>query len=60
MHAMGPNVAGVVGTAVATGVFITLLRCFTNDAICEPGFPIRVSRVLRDRFELTLRDLVGI
>ncbi|MCP4419320.1 MAG: sodium ion-translocating decarboxylase subunit beta, partial [Chloroflexi bacterium] len=32
MHAMGPNVAGVVGTAVATGVFITLLRCFTNDA----------------------------
>lgn len=26
MHAMGPNVAGVIGTAVAAGVFISLLR----------------------------------
>ena len=26
MHAMGPNVAGVVGTAVAAGVMLTLLR----------------------------------
>lgn len=25
MHAMGPNVAGVIGTAVAAGVFITLV-----------------------------------
>jgi len=25
MHAMGPNVAGVIGTAVAAGVFISLL-----------------------------------
>ncbi|MEQ8516960.1 MAG: sodium ion-translocating decarboxylase subunit beta, partial [Chromatocurvus sp.] len=25
MHAMGPNVAGVVGSAVAAGVMITLL-----------------------------------
>jgi oxaloacetate decarboxylase beta subunit len=25
MHAMGPNVAGVIGTAVAAGMFITLL-----------------------------------
>nr|HRC96423.1 sodium ion-translocating decarboxylase subunit beta [Coprothermobacter proteolyticus] len=25
MHAMGPNVAGVVGTAVAAGVFLALL-----------------------------------
>jgi oxaloacetate decarboxylase beta subunit len=25
MHAMGPNVAGVIGTAVAAGVFLTLL-----------------------------------
>jgi Na+-transporting methylmalonyl-CoA/oxaloacetate decarboxylase beta subunit len=24
MHAMGPNVAGVIGTAVAAGVFLTL------------------------------------
>jgi len=26
MHAMGPNVAGVIGTAVAAGVFLALLR----------------------------------
>ena len=26
MHAMGPNVAGVIGTAVAAGVFISLLH----------------------------------
>ena len=26
MHAMGPNVAGVIGTAVAAGVFISLLK----------------------------------
>jgi sodium ion-translocating decarboxylase beta subunit len=26
MHAMGPNVAGVIGTAVAAGIMITLLR----------------------------------
>ncbi len=26
MHAMGPNVAGVIGTAVAAGVFISLLQ----------------------------------
>jgi sodium ion-translocating decarboxylase beta subunit len=26
MHAMGPNVAGVIGTAVAAGLFIALLR----------------------------------
>ena len=25
MHAMGPNVAGVIGTAVAAGCFLTLL-----------------------------------
>ena len=25
MHAMGPNVAGVIGTAVAAGVMLTLL-----------------------------------
>ncbi|HOG14813.1 MAG TPA: sodium ion-translocating decarboxylase subunit beta, partial [Synergistales bacterium] len=25
MHAMGPNVAGVIGTAVAAGTFLTLL-----------------------------------
>jgi hypothetical protein len=24
MHAMGPNVAGVIGTAVAAGIFIAL------------------------------------
>jgi len=26
MHAMGPNVAGVIGTAVAAGYFLALLR----------------------------------
>lgn len=26
MHAMGPNVAGVIGTAIAAGVFISLLQ----------------------------------
>lgn len=26
MHAMGPNVAGVIGTAVAAGVFLSVLR----------------------------------
>jgi len=26
MHAMGPNVAGVIGTAVAAAVMLTLLR----------------------------------
>jgi carboxybiotin decarboxylase len=26
MHAMGPNVAGVIGTAVAAGIMISLLR----------------------------------
>jgi len=25
MHAMGPNVAGVIGTAVVAGVFLALL-----------------------------------
>jgi oxaloacetate decarboxylase beta subunit len=26
MHAMGPNVAGVIGTAVAAGIMISLLH----------------------------------
>ena len=26
MHAMGPNVAGVIGTAVAAGIMLTLLQ----------------------------------
>jgi len=26
MHAMGPNVAGVIGTAVAAGTFLSLLK----------------------------------
>jgi oxaloacetate decarboxylase beta subunit len=26
MHAMGPNVAGCIGTAVAAGVFLTIYR----------------------------------
>jgi Na+-transporting methylmalonyl-CoA/oxaloacetate decarboxylase beta subunit len=26
MHAMGPNVAGVIGTIVAAGLFIALLK----------------------------------
>ncbi|MGL6162164.1 sodium ion-translocating decarboxylase subunit beta [Microbulbifer sp.] len=30
MHAMGPNVAGVIGSAVAAGVMITLVRAMTG------------------------------
>jgi Na+-transporting methylmalonyl-CoA/oxaloacetate decarboxylase beta subunit len=26
MHAMGPNIAGVIGTAVAAGIFLSLVR----------------------------------
>jgi oxaloacetate decarboxylase beta subunit len=26
MHAMGPNIAGVIGTAVAAGMFLSLLE----------------------------------
>ena len=26
MHAMGPNVAGVIGTALAAGYFLAMLR----------------------------------
>jgi len=26
MYAMGPNVAGVIGTVIAAGVFLTILR----------------------------------
>jgi len=26
MHAMGPNVGGVIGTAVAAGMFLSLLK----------------------------------
>jgi oxaloacetate decarboxylase beta subunit len=26
MHAMGPNVAGVIGSAVAAGVLLSILR----------------------------------
>jgi oxaloacetate decarboxylase beta subunit len=26
MHAMGPNVAGVIGSAVAAGVLLSLIR----------------------------------
>ncbi len=26
MHAMGPNVAGVIGTAVAAGILISILK----------------------------------
>jgi oxaloacetate decarboxylase beta subunit len=26
MHAMGPNVAGVIGSAIAAGVFLSLFR----------------------------------
>ncbi|WP_264189701.1 sodium ion-translocating decarboxylase subunit beta [Microbulbifer elongatus] len=30
MHAMGPNVAGVIGSAVAAGVMITMVRAMTG------------------------------
>jgi oxaloacetate decarboxylase beta subunit len=26
MHAMGPNVAGVIGTVMAAGIFLTLIK----------------------------------
>jgi Na+-transporting methylmalonyl-CoA/oxaloacetate decarboxylase beta subunit len=26
MHTMGPNVAGVIGTAIAAGMFLTMLK----------------------------------
>jgi len=26
MHAMGPNVAGVIGSAIAAGVFLSLFK----------------------------------
>ena len=32
MHAMGPNVAGVIGSAVAAGVFISLFGDVTGGA----------------------------
>ena len=30
MHAMGPNVAGVIGTAVAAGTFMAIFWCLTH------------------------------
>ena len=33
MHAMGPNVAGVIGSAVAAGVFIALFN--TRSSVCS-------------------------
>ena len=37
MHAMGPNVAGVIGTAVAAGTFMAIFGCllYTSDAADE-------------------------
>ena len=32
MHAMGPNVAGVIGSAVAAGVFISLFGDITGSS----------------------------
>ena len=43
MHAMGPNVAGVIGTTVAAGTFmaifgVKILTTFTAPgAVCRPG-----------------------
>ena len=37
MHAMGPNVAGVIGTAVAAGTFHGDLRCLTRSCNCDIG-----------------------
>ena len=33
MHAMGPNVAGVIGTAVAAGTFMAIFGVFKNMVI---------------------------
>ena len=43
MHAMGPNVAGVIGTAVAAGVMITLLsKQRTEFAVsAKVSFPLK-------------------
>ena len=32
MHAMGPNVAGVIGTAVAAGTFMAIFRSITKSS----------------------------
>jgi len=38
MHAMGPNVAGVIGSAVAAGVFLTLFGAdATSHVAADPG-----------------------
>ena len=33
MHAMGPNVAGVIGSAVAAGVFLAMFGIFIKQII---------------------------
>jgi len=41
MHAMGPNVAGVIGSAVAAGVFLTLFGADTGGhAIADPAVQV--------------------
>ncbi|MGV7220320.1 MAG: sodium ion-translocating decarboxylase subunit beta [Nitrospinales bacterium] len=41
MHAMGPNVAGVIGSAVAAGVFLTLFGADTGGhAMADPAIQV--------------------
>ena len=34
MHAMGPNVAGVIGSAIAAGIFLSFVR-LEQEECCE-------------------------
>jgi oxaloacetate decarboxylase beta subunit len=44
MHAMGPNVAGVIGSAVAAGVFLTLFGADTGGhAAADPAVQVLVE-----------------
>jgi sodium ion-translocating decarboxylase beta subunit len=45
MHAMGPNVAGVIGSAVAAGVFLTLFGADTGGghAVADPAVQVLVE-----------------
>jgi oxaloacetate decarboxylase beta subunit len=40
MHAMGPNVAGVIGSAVAAGVFLTLFGDVGGHAVADPAVQV--------------------
>ena len=45
MHAMGPNVAGVIGSAVAAGVLLALFKDRLTGR-CPPSVPERESKTI--------------